>query len=396
MQLAITKIKVLHISPYMKEDAKNAFSGGVGRCIELMAKGYDREKYEMILAISDTVDEFLPGIDIKTFKIKMRHVRRSRNPLKWLLDFISFTITIAQLVKIIKEEKIDIVHSQTGGSLYSCLAAKISGIKCVQNIREYRIKYPKITCRIIVHYLNLFADSIICDAQMITDLFVVRGKPISKAITLHNAVDLIEYDPRISGNRVRQEFGLRNDQPVVGFVGRFDPYKGIEYFIEAAKRIAVKRPDVRFLLVGGLDNRKYASYQDKILSLAKTKELSNKLILAGIRRDLPNVLAAMDIFVFPSIFDSGPRIPLEAMAMGKPVIATSSGGVVEEVVDGETGIIVPIKDPEAIADAVYLLLNDLAKLKMMGNNARSRIEKYFSQRHYISVVEDIYQNLLRS
>jgi glycosyltransferase involved in cell wall biosynthesis len=396
MQSKTNKIRILHVYPYMKEDAKNAYSGGVGRCIELMARGYDRGKYEMSLVISDTIDEFLPGLDIKTFKIRMRHVRRSRNPIKWLLDLISFTITVAQLVKMIKEERIDVVHSQTGGALYSCLAAKMAGIKCVQNIREYRIKYPKITCRIIVHYLNLFADRIICDAKMITDLFVVSGKPISKAVTLHNAVDLIEYDPGISGDRVRREFGIGKDQPVVGFVGRFDPYKGIEYFIEAARRIAVKRPDVRFLLVGGLDNREYAPYQDKILSMAKTEDLKDKLILTGVRRDLPNVLAAMDIFVFPSVFDSGPRIPLEAMAMGKPVIATNSGGVVEEVADGETGIIVPIKDPDAIASAALSLLDDPQILRIMGRNARSRIEKHFSQGHYISVVEDIYQDLLRS
>ena len=390
------KIRILHVYPYMKEDAKNAYSGGVGRCIELMAKGYDSEKYEMILAISDTIDEFLPGIDIKTFKIKMRHVRRSRNPLNWLRDFFSFMVSILLLVKLIKKERISIIHSQTGGSLFACLAAKIAGVKCVQNIREYRIKFPRITCWLIINYLNIFADRIICDAKVIKDLFFINGKPLAKAITLHNAVDVKEYNPSIIDDRVRREFGIEHDQPVVGFVGRFDPYKGIEYFIEAAKQVAVKRSDVRFLLVGGLDNRRYALYRDKILALAKTAELKNKLILTGIRRDLPHVLAAMNIFVFPSIFDSGPRIPLEAMAMGKPVIATNSGGVVEEVVDGETGLIVPIKDPETIVNAVLSLLNDPAKLEMMGKHARLRIEKYFSQEHYIRVVEGIYRELLQS
>jgi glycosyltransferase involved in cell wall biosynthesis len=160
-------------------------------------------------------------------------------------------------------------------------------------------------------------------------------------------------------------------------VGNINPIKGYEYFIQTAALVKKQIEGIRFVIVGAvLDTQKryYQKLQNMILSL----QMERDIVFAGRTDNVPEMLSIFDVFMLPSISEGGPRVTLEAMAMEKPVVATDVGAVPEQIVNGETGIIVPPRDPGAMAEAVIYLLEHPAEASTMGKKARPRVIELFS------------------
>jgi glycosyltransferase involved in cell wall biosynthesis len=127
---------------------------------------------------------------------------------------------------------------------------------------------------------------------------------------------------------------------------------------------------------------------------AKAMQLSEDVIFTGIRQDVPNILGLLDVFVLPSLWEGLPIALLEAMAAGLPVVATAVGGTPEVVVEGETGFLVPPRDPEALAEAILRLLREPDLRRRMGEAGRKRVAEHFSVEQMVQKTEALYEHLL--
>jgi len=208
--------------------------------------------------------------------------------------------------------------------------------------------------------------------------------------TLPNAIEIPEAacDPR-ARDRVRRELGAGAGDILVGTLGRLnEPKKGLVVFLAAARRLLRDVPRVRFVLVG--DGPQRAALEER----ATREGVSHCTVFAGIRRDVAEVMRALDLFVQPSLWEGFGLTALEAMAVGTPVVATRVGGVPEVVVDGESGLLVPPGDAEALAAACARVLNDRELAARLGRSGAERVRARFDIERLVGQIEALYRELL--
>lgn len=187
-------------------------------------------------------------------------------------------------------------------------------------------------------------------------------------------VDLTEFRP---GDResARAELSIRPDEPLVGWVGRLDPKKRVQDFIEACALVANERPKTRFVAIGGPD----AFFPEVAETLKKQAEhlgLGGRLTFTGDRPDVPRLLAGLDVFVWLSRGEGMPHVIAEAGAAGVPAVATRDGGTPQQIEDGVSGLFVPHECPPAVAEAVIRLLDDEVLRARLGTRARGPLDQF--------------------
>ena len=207
-----------------------------------------------------------------------------------------------------------------------------------------------------------------------------RAAPRAPIVTLYNAVDLETFNPKRSGARVRAELRVPNGTPLVGMVAHLTPWKGHADFLRMARAVSLQVPGVRFLVSGGpiYETEGHAGYEESLRNQAAELGIADRVQFLGIRTDIPDILAALDVLVHcPTAPEPFGRAVAEAMAAGKPVVAAREGGVPELVDDERTGLLVPTGDVNAFATAVRRLLEDKGLCQRLGSAARQRAEQMF-------------------
>jgi glycosyltransferase involved in cell wall biosynthesis len=189
-------------------------------------------------------------------------------------------------------------------------------------------------------------------------------------------------------DRIRSELGIEAGQPVVVTVGFLRSEKAYEVLIEAAAQIAPSVPGLRVLIAGG------GPEEAKLQALIDDLGLGEVVTLLGIRGDVPDLLAAADVAVCCSDFEGGPLAVMEYMGAGLPVVATRVGGLPELVRDGETGVLVPPRDPAALADALAGLLAEPARREALGAAGRKLRDDEYGIDSFIGRLEALYERLL--
>lgn len=220
----------------------------------------------------------------------------------------------------------------------------------------------------------------------------VQGIKPEKLITIHNSIDLDRFSPlairTTSAPPLRQVLEAPLNAPVVTVVARLHAQKGHRFLIAAMPAIHEKFPDTHFLFVGEGELRQDLVNQVTQLGLEKTVHF------LGMRQDIPELLALSDVFVLPSLWEGLPNSVLEAMAMGTPVIATNVDGCPEVIRNGETGLLVPPEDPEALAQAICRLLGDPDMRQTLAQAAQHWVIANFSEEKNISAFEQLYMQLI--
>jgi glycosyltransferase involved in cell wall biosynthesis len=192
---------------------------------------------------------------------------------------------------------------------------------------------------------------------------------------------------------VRRELGFEEGHFIIGMVGRFSPGKGHEEFLEAARMIHSSLPEIKLLVVGEPSYGE-EEYGRKILESAKSLAAEGVVKFCGFRSDIPEVMASLDILAFPSHAEAFGDVLIEAMAMKLPVVSTNCDGVLDIVIDGETGIQVPPRDAQALANALMLLIQDNERRRLFGEAGRKRVEKTFDLRQRTETMEGLYAQVL--
>lgn len=218
-----------------------------------------------------------------------------------------------------------------------------------------------------------------------------------RTVAIGNGVDLSRFcppaDPSGVSAEVRREFGFEEACPLALMQGRVVKEKGYPDLLEAWKRVHAEIPGARLLCVGPELESDRAGYAVEAGKLAAQAEFEGSIRFAGFREDIPRLMQAADLFVLPSWREGMPRSIIEAMASGLPVVASRIRGSREEVIDGDTGLLVPPHDPRALSKAMIRLFQDEALRRRLGKEARIRAETEFDEWKVIEAQREIYRTV---
>ncbi|MBM3247924.1 MAG: glycosyltransferase [Candidatus Omnitrophica bacterium] len=366
------KINILHI-------AEDLSIGGVEELFRIIVTGLDRKKYNVYVCCIEEGGQTAKELIEAGIKVDILGMKSYHN-----------LFNILRLKKYIKERKIDIIHSHM---YFSNTFARIAAILARTPIlistaysSYYEFKKRNI---LMAHFLSKFTDRIIAVSNSIKE-FTVKQQKISadKFTVIHDCASTEKFSKDIDSFLVKRGLGIDSDYSVVGCVARLNIVKGHSYLIQAAAEVLKIDPKVKFLLVGD------GPLKDELQELSAHLGIKDNIIFTGSRREIPEMVSAMDIFVLPSALREGcPLSILEAMAMSRPVIASRLGGIPEEVEDGKSGILVTPKDSKALADAIIKLLSDKKLAKEMGREGRKIFEEKFSQETMLRKLESLYDEL---
>ena len=310
--------------------------------------------------------------------------------------------TIRQFWTLIKEERIDMIHTHTvpadfWGALLTKLTQPIPILYTRHDVMDRRGLIMRAQRLILDHVL---ADKITSISDVVTRyLTSVRKIPMDRIVQIPNPVDTERFHPRVSGAAVRHELGIPPDAVVIGNVSRFEKRKGYDYFLDIAATMVPKHPQLYFLMVG------HGVEKEHLVGRIAAANLGKRVFLTDPRRDIPEVLSAMDCFLFLSLWGEGFGIAvIEAMAAGKPVVAANTGPAGELLRDGVTGFLpapevwVPETerlDIRPIVTCLNQLIADPARRSQIGLNAREATIVRFSLPVVLARTQTLYESIYR-
>lgn len=307
-----------------------------------------------------------------------------------LLGAVPRTIGLARVLRLYPRAILHLHFTgHTGGDLVT-LAGHLVGVKAVvRSVHLPPVAAVRLPDRLALRVRDGQLARIICvSEQTRREHLEVLGRDARQCVVVHNGVELERFSPDVPPLDVRSEFGLDPEAPIVGTVARLgETRKGIDRFLDAAALIAQRAPTVRFLVVGDGALRPDLERQAQVLGIA------SKVVFAGHRTDVPELLAAMRVFASPSLYEACQYNLLEAMAMGLPAVSTPTGVAPEVISDGVTGRLVPFSDTLALARAVLELIDDPARANEIGRRARDTIAARFSVEAMIDGIIRVYREV---
>ena len=334
--------------------------------------------------------------------------RRLSHGAPWLLESYSLLkriywvvskrrVWIRRLADLIKEHQIDLVHHNNSlyGNVDSIIAARLAKVRQVCHIRAFTgfTWLEKFTAR--------YVDQFIYISQAVQESYHAKGIVPEQGRIIHNPVNL---EKTVQPNectadcltRLRAEFGLNGNDVLITNIGRLDWWKGQDYFIEAIAQLAQTHPHVKGLIVGKPDlTTASQTFEAKLKERVVDQKLTDHIIFTGFRSDVPLIIAASDMVVH-SASEPEPfgRVIIEAMAAAKPIIATGAGGVLDIVQDEKTGLLVPLQDAGAMAQAIRYLITNPERARQMAQAGRQRAETHFSAGRHVTAVQQLYKQLV--
>jgi glycosyltransferase involved in cell wall biosynthesis len=297
---------------------------------------------------------------------------------------------IWRLRRFIRDQHVDIVHTNSlKADLLGGVAARLARVPLIWHIRDRidRDYLPWIVVHVFRRLCRVVPDFVIANSQATLDTLCLNRTERTAAIPSG-------INPRARAN---DESG-RQDQRVrrVGLVGRISRWKGQHIFLQAAARIHAQFPEVRFQIIGAALFSERA-YEQEIRALSSALGLDECVEFTGFREDVPALLDDLEILVHASVTaEPFGQVLTEGMAAGKPVVATAGGGALEIVLDGVTGLLVPMGDAEAMANAVAQLLTDPPAARRLGEAGQLRVRAHFAIEHTVAKVERVYDQILQS
>ncbi len=303
-------------------------------------------------------------------------------------------ITI-KVVSIIKNGKYDLIHTHASKDLWLLVPAlKLIKSKIPLVLTKHVGSFIKKTDK-MHNWLYSRVNYAIAISKVIKDNLLETTALDENKIVLHyNGVDPEKYDPaKVDPMKVRKELNIKEDELLLGMVARFSAGKGHENFLLVAKELNAKYNNLKFIIVGEASKGEDA-YAEEIKELADLYALNN-IIFAGFRTDMPEVLSAMDIFIFPSHAEAFGVALVEAMAMAKPSVSTSSDGILDITVDNETGFLFNKDDPSDLKNKLELLINSPGKRKTLGKAARQRVLEHFDSQKLMDGLVELYKQFIK-
>ena len=353
------------------------------------------EGYEVHIACSDS--KYVPELRAQGYTVHAITIERRISP-------ISNLKSLWHLYRLIKKEQYDIVHVHTPvAAVLGRVAAWAARVPII--IYTAHGFYFHENMSRWVRGLIVWLEKLLC---YITHLVFTQSRedaatavkegicPEEKVIYIGNGVDTARFTIKPDSNGARESLGLCKEDKVIGFVGRLVAEKGILELIKAMGSVVKTLPNAKLLIVGDtLGSDRDRNAKQAIAMVVDQDRLASSVLFAGFMEDIPKVMESIDVFVLPSYREGMPRTIIEAMASGKPVIATNIRGCREEVVPGSTGLLVPLKDPAALAEAIISLLINPELAYQMGVEGRQRACELFDERIVLDKQSKTYAEIVQ-
>ena len=383
------RVKVLHIITRLE--------AGAGGNTLVSALGMDPQRYEVWIAAGGQGPLWERASREGIHIVRIPEFRRDVSPTRDIAALV-------RLIRLIRAERFAIVHlHEAKAGFLGRLAATMCGTPVVVVTLHGRDPWWRTAGgtenqlrELMPHGLWLYS-ALERMARPFTDAFVAVAPTVARdAVQARvaapgrtdvaaSAVDL-DAIPYGRDPSVRAELGIPPADQVVGMVGRLDPQKAPLDFIRMAARVASLRPGTRFVVTGD------GELEPDMRQLAQS--LGVEVLFTGFREDAPRLASAFDVFVVSSLYEGVGRSVTEAMASGRPVVATAVDGVVDVVAHGATGLLAAPRDPEGLASRVVWLLDHPAEAARMGEQARGLVRALFAPERMCAVLDEIYSSLL--
>ncbi len=295
--------------------------------------------------------------------------------------------TAWKLARLIRAERIEIVHCQKGRARTLALLAGLV-VKIPVLVLNRGVSFPLDRWNRL-GYTTSRVTAIVAVCESIKRGLVAAGVPDSKIEVIYSGTDLARFHPQVDGSAIRRELGVTPEQALITQVG-IRSWRGNDDVLDAMTRVRRAAPHCRLLYVGAPPPRA-ASIKDK----AGRRGLGEVVFVLGHRHDIPEILAGSDLVVDASYAGLGLTGSLrEALAVETPVIGTSLEGIPELIADGETGLLVPPRNPDALAQAILRVIENPTRAKAMARAGRKRVEARFSTAIKVERTEALYRRLL--
>lgn len=341
--------------------------------------------WEVTAVCSDGPD--VDGLRKSGYDVKTVGIERS-------LNLVRHICSIYALARYFRARRFDLVHVHTPvAALIGRVAARLAGVPLIVYTAHgfyFHENMPWWKRKVFValeRFAGLMTDLLFCqsseDSRDAVRLGICKEE---RVLTIANGVNVSHFDPhRVGDGRTRRaELGIPNDAFVVGFIGRQVREKGIAEFIQAIECLLSKYPNLWAIIVGERLATDHAQGVAQTLEAAQTR-IGKRLIQTGPRNDIAELIATMNLFCLPSWREGMPRTIIEAMMMGKPVVATNIRGCREEVVDGQTGFLVSVRSPGQLTSAIERFLLNPALCAQAGSAGRQRALDMYDERKVVAL-----------
>ncbi len=392
------KTRVIHIITRLDK-------GGSAENTLLTVSLMDHKKYKMFLVHGLSLESNMSIMEQEAVALDMSLVKKKGVRLFALpslvrrLSFKNDLLAFINIYRLIKRISPHIVHTHTSkagllGRLAACLA-RVPIIIHTPHGHVFHSYYGPFMTKIFVFVekiLSFMTDKITALTNRERDEHLKEGiASIEKYVTIHSGVTLDRLmNMSVDIEAGKKKYGIPQDCNVVGVIGRLVPIKGHKYLISAAKRIVREFHNTVFVFVG--DGYLNASLERQAESIGVRKNI----IFTGWRRDAAEILDLFDILVVPSLNEGMGKVLIEGMALGKPIVASSVGGIIDLVKNGENGILVPPRDSYALENAILQLIRNKNLAETLGENGKAKVYPEFDAFVMVKEVDDLYESLLIS
>ncbi len=302
-----------------------------------------------------------------------------------LLHVFQRPLAIIRIINVIRRWHIDILHvNDYWWAPLGILAGRITGCPCLVHVRQ------EIEPRKVSQYWLNKGNPIVPVSHSIGD--VLRNAGVSPE-NIHVLWSGILPQNRTQSSFSPETLGILNKikgTPVIGTVANLFPRKGLEYLVQAIEDLTKAFPQIFLVIVGTGD----CDYEQQLKNQVAQLKLTKQVMFAGFQDQPSCFISQFDVFVLPSVLEGLGIVLLEAMTLGKPIVASNVGGIPEVVQHGKTGLLVNPADVESLSEALVILLNDPEKRALMGAEAKRRIEKHFSLEAMLKRLSELYSKVL--
>ena len=367
------RMKVLHLITSLEV-------GGTQRGLLLGLPRFNQEKYEhVICSLMDRMqmrNQFLQtGIKVKSLGVNTK----------------TDMLALLRLRSLIKELRPDILHTYLlHSNIIGRIIGRLSDVPVIIG-SERTIGQVGSLGRILTKVTNPLTDVVEVNSHIGAKAIKKDlGVPLNKIVVIPSGLDTNKYLASSDRFRIRSSLGLSDKQHLVLYIGRLRPVKGVDKGLKGFKKVLQKHPTAHLALAGE------GEQSPTLQSLASELGIYENVTFLGIRNDLPDILSACDSVLIPSRNEGLPRVAIEAMAAGKPIIATKVGGTPEAIIDGVTGILVRPNDIDQMGNAISHLIGNVKLQKRLGAAGRKRAIQHYSVEKYISRLDSLYGRLSKN
>ena len=370
-------LPVLHVCD--KFGVSGSTIHGVSRLFAWWFPRYDKTRYVPHLAGLKNDDEATRALRAEGVPVRM-FGRSAFDPR-----------LIGDIGREIERTRAKILHVHGyAASNFGRIAARRAGIPLILHEHFADPKMPPYQ-KVPDLFLRNLIDHVIAVSQSTAD-FLIKDRFVAedRVAVVFNGAPLDQFAPRSrdEGYAIRAELGIPMTAPVITTIGRLNAQKGHDTLISAAALVIVRHPEVRFLIVGDGD------LLVPLKAQASTLGISEQIVFAGHRKDVPEILAATDVLCISSNYEGTPLVLFEAMAAGKAVVSTAVDGCREVIQDKRTGLLVPPKDPDKLSDALIKIIDDVP-LRARLEKAAQAASKRYDISECMRLMQQIYDDVLR-